>query len=116
MHMSRISRREALRGFSVSIISILTGGCLYGLGQSRSAWYVHARVVTGDYEEYEITEYSNEQVQQNKFARELVPKAAERGSARMRAPDAGKDAIDDLPTQYIRYDQQIVLLEMLTEE
>jgi hypothetical protein len=114
--MPSISRRKALRGLSVGLCGALTAGCVNPYGQSRNDWYVYAALDSADREEWEITEYSHEQVQANDFARELVPKAAETGSARKHASDAGKDAIDDLPTRYISYEQELVRMEMIHED
>jgi len=116
LNMCPLSRRKTLGRLSVTLCGLATAGCVNPYGQSRNDWYVYAALDSGDHEEWKITEYSHEQVQANDFARELVPKAAEIGSARKRAPDAGKDAIDNLPTRYISYEQELVRMEMIHED
>lgn len=106
-----MKRRTMLLG----IISI--AGCTGLSDQSETVWYVMARVVDDEPEEAKITEYSDERVQSNEFARELIPKAVRSGGyAEKKAPDAGKNAINDLPTEYISYEHQVVRMLLRNEE
>jgi hypothetical protein len=100
----------------VLLAMIGAGGCTEILGESETV-YVLARVVDDQPEEDEITSYRDEQVQANEFARELVPEAVRSGgSAERRAGDAGRDAISDLPTTYISYQDHIVGMFLRTLE
>jgi hypothetical protein len=100
----------------VLLAMIGAGGCTETLSESETV-YVLARVVDDDDEEDDITSYRDEQVQANEFARELVPEAVRNGgSAERRAGDAGRDAISDLPTTYISYQDHIVGMFLRTLE
>jgi hypothetical protein len=79
--------------------------------------YVVARVVEEEPPDEEVTDYSNEHVQANEYARELVPEAVNGGGyAERRVPNGGANPIGDLPTGYIAYEEDLVRMLIRTLE
>ena len=109
-----MKRRRVLQAGGVAIGSLLSGCGRFTSSEDR---YVFARVVEEEPPKEEITEYSNEQVQANEYARELVPDAVNGGGyAERRVPNGVANPIGDLPTGYIAYEDDVVRMLIRTLE
>lgn len=113
-----VERRSLLRAGSVFVTSLLAG-CGHPFGAPESTEndrYVGARVVDEKPENREVVNYSDERVQKDKYARELIPKAVNgNGIAERKVPDDEENLTGDLPS-YIIYKDQIVHIYILVEE
>lgn len=114
-----VERRILLQAGSVFITSLLAG-CGHPFDASESTEndrYVGARVVDEKPENREIVDYSDERVQEVKYARELIPEAVNgNGIAERKIPDDEENPTSELPSSYIIYKDQIVHIYILVEE
>lgn len=109
-----MKRRRVLQGGGVVIGCSLSGCGMFSAAEDK---YVVARVVEEEPSDEEITDYSNEHVQANGYARELVPEAVNGGGyAERRVSNGGSNPIGDLPTGYIAYEDDIVRMLIRTLE
>jgi hypothetical protein len=109
-----MKRRRVLQAGGVVIGSSLSG-C--GVLSSAEDKYVFARVVEEEPPNEEVMDFSNEQVQANEYARELVPEAVNGGGyVERRVPNGEANPIGDLPTGYIAYEDDVVRMLIRTLE